>query len=192
MRPSRVSRPPGENGPWAEATDFAAATFFTAASTRARVAASRRVPWRARKTIWSVSPLAAGKCSARRSYARWLSVPGRRKLEICLTPTADAATWMRIRAASQAKNVRQRWRLQRRARRTKREAERGLSVMGRGAGVEGGDISCSAPTPAVCEIHRSDVEAHDPAADEEGHVQAAVRPDRRAERVVLDRRAPED
>src|SRR3954447_15784497 len=38
-----------------------------------------------------------------------------------LTPTDEATTWMATRAASQARNVRQRWRLQMRARRTKRE-----------------------------------------------------------------------
>ena len=67
MRPSFVSWPPGENGLWTPATDFAAATFFSAASIRALFAGSFSVPVRALKTSWSVSPLAAGKCSASRS-----------------------------------------------------------------------------------------------------------------------------
>ena len=67
MRPSFVSWPPGENGLWTPATDGAAATFFSAASMRALIAGSFSVPLRALKTSWSVSPLAAGKCSASRS-----------------------------------------------------------------------------------------------------------------------------
>ena len=67
MRPSLVSWPPAENGLWTAATDGAAATFFSAASIRALLAASLSVPVRALKTSWSVSPLAAGKCWASRS-----------------------------------------------------------------------------------------------------------------------------
>jgi hypothetical protein len=51
----------------ADATDGAPATFFSAASMRALVSGSLSVPLRALKTSWSVSPLAAGKCSASRS-----------------------------------------------------------------------------------------------------------------------------
>ena len=67
MRRSFVRRPPGEKGLSTLATEPAAATSFSDAWMRAFVAGSASVPVRARKTTWSVSPLAAGKCSASRS-----------------------------------------------------------------------------------------------------------------------------